>query len=215
MRRFLSRCVFLAVMAGGLAACGGDDNRVADYREHYPLTAEMRTFALRVPVQGLAQTGQPLPETFVQEWRRRGRGPMTIVAGPGEEGAAKALTRWLDRRLVQAVTVPEAPGMDLGAEDSTSMAVFFKAYVAVVKDCGDWSGDTINEWSNLPAPNFGCAYQRNIGMMLSDPADLIDPAPTAPMDGARAGKVIENYRQGLQTGGNRPPQERGDVADVE
>lgn len=206
-----------------LGACGEVSREYvpgpSDYREAYPIRTQMRTFSVKVPMRAVLAEEARLPADFLNTYRRQGRGPMTIVLpdGAGSNGlrAARALGWWLDGQMIEAVAVRSAPGVP-GSEggDGDSLAVFFRGYVALVSECGDWSGETGFNPSNLPHTNFGCAYQRNIGMMLSDPGDLVDPRDLAPGSGYRASVVIGKWYNGQYTGAEQPPQERGTVTDV-
>jgi len=215
-RRLLAGAALALV--GGLAACGPTapmhQAGPADYREAYPIHVEMKTFAIALPVTDVLELqARPAPD-FVNAYRRRGRGPITIVlpdgAGPRGLRAAEALGWWLDGQMIEAVAVQAAPGVP-GASDRGSLTLFFEGHVALVPECGDWTGETGFNPTNLPHTNFGCAYQRNIGLMLSDPGDLVDPKDLAPGSGYRAATVIGKWYAGEYTGAAAPHGEQGTV----
>lgn len=208
---------------GLLTACGGLDRQYTpgqtDFRAAYPIRVELKTFAMSVPINAVLEGDQRLPADFINAYRRRGRGEMTIVLphAAGHDGlrAAEAMGSWLDRQLIAAVAVRSAPGVP-GADvaDGMALTVFFRGHVALVSECGDWSGETGFNPSNRPHTNFGCAYQRNIGMMLADPGDLIDPRDMGPAGGARAATIIGKWTAGEYPGAELPPNEMGNVSDV-
>ncbi|SDH38793.1 CpaD family pilus assembly lipoprotein [Roseospirillum parvum] len=73
--------------------------------------------------------------------------------------------------------------------------ISFMGYVAEVPQCGDWSEDLSNNFDNEPADRFGCAVQRNIGLMVSNPRDLIH-SRSDPRSGLRAGPIMDAYSAG-------------------
>lgn len=80
-----------------------------------------------------------------------------------------------------------------------SVAVIsFMGYIAEVPQCGDWSEDLSNDFDNEPADRFGCAVQRNIGLMVSNPRDLIQ-SRSDPRSGLRAGPIMGAYAAGELT----------------
>ena len=53
--------------------------------------------------------------------------------------------------------------------------VSYMRYVAEPPQCGDWSTNLAYDPMNLPYPNLGCAQQRNLAVMVANPADLLGP----------------------------------------
>jgi len=209
----------MVALALGLAACTPEDAPPVAYQDRYPIRVEMKAFSVTVPVAAV-KDARPVPRDFLNEYRRRGRGPITIVlpetAPPETRSAAAALGHWLDRRGIAATAVRGAGGVGPAADDE--LQLFFKAYVAKVGECGFLgtaeSASAATPRNALPA-EYGCAVQRNIGLMLSDPGDLIRAKPTGPMDAARATGVINKYREGKATGTERPSQEKGAFSAVQ
>ena len=64
----------------------------------------------------------------------------------------------------------------------------------------------------MPPTNFGCAYYRNIGLMLSDPGDLVAPRGLVEIDAQRMDQVIRIYREGSAAGVDVPKSETGKFA---
>ena len=85
-------------------------------------------------------------------------------------------------------------------------------YEVDVAECGDWSGASGFNPTNLPHTDYGCSYQRNLGLMLSDPGDLIESDDFGGMDAQRATIVIQSYRAGELTGAEVSEQEEGSAA---
>lgn len=195
----------LVALALALGACTGTPPH-ADPARTYGAQARLTTFQVDIS-QADATQAQPLPAAFVEEYYRRGRGPMAVVmpaeATPEARAAAIALADWLRARQV-----PTELGRSLkdGAGTDTDLSVSFRAYVALVPECGDWSNRAVAgiDPSNHPDPNFGCAYHRNIGMMLSDPGELLGAQATGPADTPRLVDAIKRHRTGAAVGAQMP-----------
>lgn len=222
--RFGTAVVLALLGLGGVTACqpppGG-----ADYQEVHPIRTRLETFRADIPYSRVT-AAQPLPALFVEEYYRRGRGPMTIILPPDADAtarrAAQHLTLWLDDRLIPTALGRALPDDAVPTEDDSvsgggtddELTVIFKAYVALVPECGDWRGEAGFNPTNRPHTNFGCSYQRNIGMMLSDPGDLHGAPATGPADTPRLVEAIRRYRSGDALGSDAPRTEEGVVSDV-
>lgn len=202
MRAIPTLC--LAAVMIGVGACSTPPAGAPTPQQTHPIRVDLKTFQVAVP-QSRATTAQPLPAQFVEEYYRRGRGPMTVVLPAGADDhavdAGQALAAWLEERLIPA-SVGRA--IDAAEVAEGGMKVFFKAYVAEVPECGDWRGSAGFNPDNLPHTNFGCAIQRNVGLMLSDPGDLIAAPATGAPDTDRMVDTVQRYRAG-ETLGAPPP----------
>lgn len=190
-----------------LAACAPPSTAPEPAQTHV-IRPQLETFRVTVPLSR-ATTAQPLPAQFVEEYYRRGRGPMTIVLPSAADNratdAGQRMAGWLKERLI-----PASVGRAVSAEDvgDASVEVFFKAYVAVVPECGDWRGTAGHNPDNLPHTDFGCATQRNIGMMLSDPGELLGAPVTGAPDTPRMVDTMGRYRSGESIGAPPPATEQ-------
>ncbi|WP_221237156.1 CpaD family pilus assembly lipoprotein [Roseospira goensis] len=206
---------------GGVAVLSGcHTDGAPDHDTQYQLSAERRTFKTAVPLPEVTPDGAGgtvlMQPGFVEDYLRRGRTAMRLSpASVTSDADARALTllrSWLEDRGVQ--TVVEPPLFTRDAPEGGMVTLSFEAYVAKVPTCGDWSGTTGFNPSNRYHSNFACAYNRNIGLMLSDPGDLIQGRPPGPADTARQGLVIEKYRLGETTATETPEEESGSVTGI-
>lgn len=190
----------LLVLLPLLAACAEPPGDVRPPEERHAVQVSRRAFQAEVPLAS-ARDGH-LPAVFEEEYRRRGQGPLRLLAPPTAEGyeAARRLARALDKRLIRT-TVDTSHALD------RTVQATYEAAVAVVPECGEWSdGSTLNP-SRVPSRNFGCAYQRNIGLMVADPADLREGAPMPPVQAPRPVDVVQSYRKGEPTATATPATE--------
>lgn len=209
-----ARAFVVLGLVAGLGACHSQG--AADHADRYQLTAERRTFRADVPMPEMAPDGESgvvsLPQGFLEDYHRRARSPMRIAvpsdATAEEERAVTMLRTWLEEGGVDTVqTRARTPSGSGGRTVSLS----FDAYVAVVPNCGDWSGATGFNPGNTLHSNFACAYNRNIGLMLSDPGDLLTGKAGMRADAARRADVIQKYRVGAPTWSAKPSTEAGSV----
>ena len=92
--------------------------------------------------------------------------------------------------------------------------VNFISYQAHADSCGDWSEDLAYTMDNKSAHNLGCANQRNMAAMVSDPRDLMGPRPMDDGDGRRRQTVITNYDIGTPTGATKSADQSAAISDV-
>jgi len=86
--------------------------------------------------------------------------------------------------------------------------VSYLRYVAEPPQCGDFSTNLAYDPMNLPYPNFGCANQRNLGVMVANPADLLGPRSETARSGERRDQVWGKYVSGVPTGASKSADER-------
>ena len=91
-----------------------------------------------------------------------------------------------------------------GASDPP-IRVSYLRYVAEPPQCGDWPTNLAYEPMNLPYPNLGCAKQRNLAVMVANPADLLGPRSETRALRRAARSGLGQVRQGRA---DRRPQER-------
>ena len=93
------------------------------------------------------------------------------------------------------------------------MILSFQGYEIKVPECGVWIGEAGFNPTQLPHTNRGCAYQRNIGLMLADPGVLIKPNALSSIDAQYTDVILQRYRTGEPLASEE--EEEGTIADVE
>jgi pilus assembly protein CpaD len=86
--------------------------------------------------------------------------------------------------------------------------VSYLRYVAEPPQCGDWSTNLAYDPTNLPYPNLGCSQQRNLAVMVANPADLLGPRSQTARPGERRDQVWGKYITGQPTGARKSVDER-------
>ncbi|MEO5373569.1 MAG: CpaD family pilus assembly protein [Alphaproteobacteria bacterium] len=195
-----------ACLALALSACA---DMTPDHRTRHQNVVVRQPFTLMMTVPEAA-TGVGAGDSdriarFVESYRRRGEGMMEVTVGEGSGGREAALA--IGDVLVAAglraeeVGVRFAPASAQGGEGTLRTAMLsFQGYVVQPPQCGDWSQSSSFRPENSPTGNFGCATQRNIGLMVRDPRDLIRSADVSGSDGQRHGDIMTKYRTSKVTG---------------
>lgn len=164
-----------------------------DYKEKYALRVRMETVALTLPFSQpsapLAADDQLRFTNLVTGYLDRGHGPITIVAPvQPRELRDQLLATGIPSNAIRTVV------SESGAGDTVTLR--YERYVAVVPQCGDWTGPAGRNPLNDVHSNFGCASQNNLGVMVADPADLLRMRQATPTDTQNANRVIQRYRAG-------------------
>jgi pilus assembly protein CpaD len=213
-RKFLPLCLLLP-----LAGCGTTERMLVssipldDYRVRHPIVLAQRPRTLEILVE--PETGRfdrhsaaQLRE-FAGLYRKFGRGPITIMppAFPGGTPPVQPLRNALYSAGARARTLV-AP-YPAGPNPVAPIRLSFLGLKASVTDqCGQWPRDlaigsgAVEDWSNKPYWNFGCAYQSAFAAEVADPRDLVTPQGETPADTLMRTRAIENLRRGEDPGTN-------------
>src|SRR4051812_48051542 len=198
----LPPALLFGIVLLALAGCGNGNVR-PDAREVHAIHVEMRPVEL-VLMPGLDGALSPADskrvKDFVDGWRDRGRGPLR-VAMPARLGQ-----RAQDKLLGDLKGLVKRRGADAKAvmlveafANAAGVSITFDDFVAVAPVCAGESVSMSSRGANVASPEFGCATQRNIAVMVANPADLIDPAASGDASAARGALVIQNHRLGKPT----------------
>ena len=186
-----------------------------DLRARFPIKVEQKTFAMAVK---LAPHGGPSNardaariRNFARDYLRRADSPLRIATPPGlDKAAARARAGAVRSRLeaegVRPGDIVVEPGL-APVDDKYAVVLVFRGASVQVPECGDWSGRNAFNPTNLPHTDFGCSYQRNLGLMLSDPGDLVRSEALGPADAPSRDRVIQLFRAGEPTGIAAPEKE--------
>jgi pilus assembly protein CpaD len=209
--------VAIAVVA--LAACSAQtaDPR-ADYRDHYPIIVKTETMTTAVPiapdetVDAASQRNDLVG--FVRDFANRARSPMFVETAriADDDALTQARAEHVRRLLIGLGLRPDELMMQTrqtrpGTE--TTVLLTFVAGKVEVPPCGDFSASPTFNPSNLPDSNYGCATQRNLGMMAADPNDLVRAKASLGYDAERTTDVITKHRTGKITETEKSPFQRG------
>jgi len=189
--------VLFPVLALLLVAACQEPTRPADYRDAFPLPVSKETASLSLPSpsETHALMGQDALDfqRFVRDYHNRGRKALTIRASAGKRGALGAARM---RTMLINAGVPEGDIDVVHAGTGNIVTLSFNAYKVTVHECGNFTSKTTPNWTNRRHANYGCATQRNIGLMVQDPGDLKKAQTVTGADGDRAVRTISGYKTG-------------------
>lgn len=119
---------------------------------------------------------------FVTTFHKRGNG-LFIVDIPQQNISDPEKSSWI-RKLLWDEGVNDQQlllrASNNASLDDSSVILTYVANTVIVPECGDWSDNNNLDWVNQSPKNFGCAQERNFGLMLANPGDYIRARP---MDG--------------------------------
>lgn len=198
------RGIFAALVAVALAGCHSPPAGAPDVVDTYPIKPVLTNYVLATQFEpgtgSLVHEHEARLQRFVQQYQRRGRSHLIIATTRDAAGDdAQMHMGKFKHRLIQAGIDPQnihvqPGGAPLGGGHSVVMS--FRGFDVEVPECGDWSGGTGFNPGNLPHTNFGCAYQRNFGLMLTDPGELAKARDPDWSEPNRLGGVVGGYRAG-------------------
>jgi len=196
--RFASLAALL--IAGSCAAPMNDGTGyMADPFVNHPITVEPAYHAIKLPYSatdaGLLPDDAAHFSVFVAEYLSSGNGAISITAPAGGSAAIgyfgeRLAALGVPRDKILVGTRPQ------GASDDR-VEIGFMSYRAHVDGCGanDWSTNWGDGADNQPPPSFGCATQKNLAAMVSDPRDLIEPRTMDAADATRRNAVLGHYEK--------------------
>lgn len=183
------------------------------YRDKFPIGVRSVTKAVELP----GKSGQErltsseirqisdMAMAFMEEKQNQ----LVIAIPGGGAGDARVLGRAKQiGDLAKRRGVPASRMMLIvNSEDISAngpIVISFDTLVVTVPECGIFDRESSHDETNTSEPNFGCSLQRNIGLMIDNPRDLIEPRKTAAThDATRSGVVLQAYRAGEVTGATR------------
>ena len=193
------------LFASFAAACGGG----APYQKIPQITEPDQVHAIQVKSLVIALDvtgdgkGRLLPaealrlNRLVDDFAVNGNGPLVVITPPshgmGGDRLADAVAQYSRARgLAKSEVVVQEVADAFGAVN-----VSFERVYVELPDCGQWWVEPSYNPGNSPHVNFGCATQRNLGMMVANPADLMGPvAEGGVQDTNRSNDAIQLFRTG-------------------
>jgi len=217
-RRGLTKILIVACLPIAMAGCEHDRVgpqvagwQLIDPEQRHPILVSQQPAVLNLRIaagsEGLTPSQRGRVMEFIDRQRANDAGNSRFVisapAGSGNEGAAMDAAGDA-RRLILGGGYSES---SISSEayhangGDAPLRISYLRYVAEAPDCGnDWSENLARTYQNTPYPNFGCSSQRNLAVMVSNPADLLGPRTMTPSDGSRRFKMYDKYVKGESLG---------------
>jgi pilus assembly protein CpaD len=174
-----------------------------DYRTNHPIIISEKEQVADIPVghadTRLSITQRSIVEHAAANYRSNGSGVIHILVPEGSaNGRAAARLRGdiaatLRKNGVKPFNI-SSERYQAGPEESAPIRLSYSAMTASTNKCGQWPKDLLETAENRHYANFGCASQNNFAAQLANPADLLGPRATSPIDAERRIVVIDDYR---------------------
>lgn len=158
---------------------------------------------------------------YVNGYLKNGGGPLLVRVPTGTVNAAASLQALSDVREVfdhvhldpRTVNIVEyTPHGRAGTP--YPIVLSYQVYQTVLPECGYITDNLSDTRENQPSDNFGCATQRNLGLMVSNPSDLRVPRHRTPSDMQRRSTVFDDYRSGEDPSTQPADDSSGTVSEV-
>jgi pilus assembly protein CpaD len=166
---------------------------LSDPELRHPVRFRRRTESLDVEVpagaEGLSPNQHADVYRFLDRYKHEAVGRLVIsVPGAATDRAAVA-------RSVQGIQAHVAAagidyrmlrgGRDHRLDGTPAIRLAYQRPAAVPPDCGDWTENVSRNEERIPYPNWGCATQRNVAVMVDNARDLRQPQAEDPRSGER------------------------------
>ena len=189
----------------GLAGCDHDPAREAslaglsDVETRNPIRVVEKQHRLELPVAATDEGGGARLEAtrFLHQYRRTG-GHHLLVSMPRGAGHGAILDAVHHAIRSAGIADGRVAYRTHEAADQT-IRLTYTRIAAVTQPCGDWSANADLVRDNLPYPNFGCAVQSNLAVMIAKPTDALYPTPESPRSAERRGADQKKYNEGTLT----------------
>jgi pilus assembly protein CpaD len=199
-------CALLFSACDGLRQWEGERNAAAvglsDPEVRHPIgfMARDESLAVEVPVgaRGLSPNQQVDVYRFLHRYRREATGPLAIVL-PARGGDTVAVRRSLrDIRGFAAEAgidyrVQRGSAHHGPAGGPPAIRLAYQRPVAVPPPCDHWTEDVGRNDPRIPYPNWGCATQRNLALMVDNARDLQQPQEEDPRSSERRSVTWSAY----------------------
>lgn len=210
MSSFLRNLIIFGALFS-VAGCAIDNQSVTytaspeDYRTTHPIIVSEQDQVLDLPVgmyttkltYGTAQ----IINGFSQNYKRSTASQLMILypKGSGNAGIAQRYAMNVAEHIktdgiaANELVIATYDAKDYGQE--APIRLVYSTIAASTGPCGQWPEDLIlDTGANVNYHNFGCATQNNLAAQIADPADLIAPRASAPIDATRRSNAITGYQ---------------------
>lgn len=195
--RFIRRLVLAGLTAIALAGCAAAKGTSKlttgyDYRQNHPIKVmrERLSLSITLPAKGLnlSPGDSRRIRAYINTFVRRGRSAVTVESAQPKRVRAILMANGLHKSEIILLpnTTVAAPNAILN----------FTANKVVAPECGNWTSPSSFDPMNKPQSNFGCAYQRDIGLVVSDPGDFIQAQPSSGGAASRSDESIRTFNSG-------------------
>jgi pilus assembly protein CpaD len=214
----VAKMLVVALLSVATAGCQHDQAgpqvagwTLVDPEQRHPILVSQQPANLNLHISANADGLTPMQRARVVEFAGRSKASDSgnsriVISAPGGSANESAAMQAADeaRQLMLdggysetsiSVEAYHAEGRD------APLRVSYMRYVAEAPNCGqDWSENLARTYQNTPYPNMGCAEQRNLAVMVANPADLLGPRTMTSRDANRRDDMYSKYVKGAPLG---------------
>jgi len=166
-----------------------------DYRTNHPITIAEREQVTDIPVGSadsrLNTMQRGIIESAVANYRYKGSGMVYVLVPAGAPNQAAAYR--LSTEVAAALRKGGVKQTNIAIENypvsspdaAAPIRISYYAMTAGTTPCGRWPDDIATTPENKHYANFGCASQNNLAAQVANPADLLGPRASSPIDSDR------------------------------
>lgn len=216
----------LAVLLAAAGGCKHDEITgpqvagwaLVDPSQRHPIIVSQQPQTLELRVPASARGLSPRQRAEMLEFADRSRASdagnsRMIVQAPGG-GANELSSMYAVGEIRQILSDMGFAESSIGVEayhaggSSAPIRVSYLRYVAEAPVCGYWPTNLAEERGNGNYPNFGCANQHNLAVMVANPGDLLGPRTESDRASERRDTTWGKYVKGETTGSEKSDDEK-------
>jgi pilus assembly protein CpaD len=224
------RVALLAVAAAVLAGCEHDVTgpqvagwSLVDASERHPIIVSQQPQTLELHVASAARGLSPRQRAEMLAFADRSRASdagnsRLVIQAPGG-GSNETAAMYAVGEIRQILSDNGFAESSIAVEayhaadvHDAPVRVSYLRFVAEAPQCGNWSTNLAEQRDNGNYPNFGCADQHNLAVMVANPADLLGPRTESDRAGERRDVTWDRYVKGVSTTADKVEDERVKVA---
>lgn len=206
--RSVLRTIAPAAMLLALTACqhqmsGGIDDVYMPqmHYEKHAIQVAKGSVKLQVPTQSatLSEKEKDAVIRFAQQANETGASIVHVqrpAGGMVGNAVAGKIAQLMEREGVAPHRIKHTSYK--GGAHSPVLLTFSRKF-AVTSECGDWSDNLSETYSNQNYANFGCAQQHNLAAMVANPEDFDTPRTSTSASAARRNEIFDKYIKGEDT----------------
>jgi pilus assembly protein CpaD len=199
-------CALLLTACDGLYQWEQERNATAvglsnpELRHPIGFTPRTESLAIEVPpgADGLSPNQDVDVYRFLYRYKREAVGQLAIVvpARVRDRAAVARSLQQIQARVVEAgidYRLRHGRGHDARVDGAPAIRLAYQRPVAVPPVCDQWTEDVGRNEERVPYPNWGCATQRNLAVMVDNARDLHQPQAEDPRASERRSATWSSY----------------------
>jgi len=156
----------------------------------------------------LSSRDQSAVAEFLAAYGQFGDGPLYINVPGAQSGSigtqqSAQLVRQTMAQMGMGVGAIQSGQYQSNPAAPSPVVVSYRRMKVVPQDCRTLA-NLMDTHANRPMPSFGCAYHANLGAMIRDPRQLLEPYALGQPNAERRRTVYDKYIAGELTGAEKP-----------